>query len=104
MECIYVYSCGVPDLQLNGGQIDVERQNKRQILVQSLLQGPFEGYKFQQPEVESNLDRSVPPKVEAFCWQLLHGKITIKSNLAFLNLLQGSNYNCSFCVFGTSHG
>ncbi|XVF88973.1 hypothetical protein PTKIN_Ptkin19aG0094400 [Pterospermum kingtungense] len=40
---------------------------------------------------------SLPPKVETFCWQLLHGKIAVKVNLANRNALFGSNVCCTFC-------
>ncbi|XVF83559.1 hypothetical protein PTKIN_Ptkin16aG0498800 [Pterospermum kingtungense] len=38
-----------------------------------------------------------PPKVGAFCWQLLKGKIAVKDNLVSKNILQHSETFCSFC-------
>ncbi|XVF67343.1 hypothetical protein PTKIN_Ptkin10aG0113400 [Pterospermum kingtungense] len=32
-----------------------------------------------------------------FCWQLLHGSIAVKKNLAHRNLLHNSDANCSLC-------
>ncbi|XVE86117.1 hypothetical protein DITRI_Ditri18aG0010600 [Diplodiscus trichospermus] len=39
----------------------------------------------------------LPPKVKAFCRQLIKCKIAVKANLASFNLLQNSNQHCSFC-------
>ncbi|XVF78842.1 hypothetical protein PTKIN_Ptkin14bG0169800 [Pterospermum kingtungense] len=39
----------------------------------------------------------LPPKVKVFYWQLLHGKVAVKVNLAARNSLSTSDLNCTFC-------
>ncbi|XWS32576.1 hypothetical protein CRYUN_Cryun22dG0001300 [Craigia yunnanensis] len=54
----------------------------------------------------SNMDREIwksvwmglaPPKVEAFCWQLMRGRIATKDQLACRGLLDWSRAVCTFC-------
>ncbi|XVF79317.1 hypothetical protein PTKIN_Ptkin14bG0211600 [Pterospermum kingtungense] len=39
----------------------------------------------------------LPPKVEIFCWQLIHGKSAVKANLMTRNILQNNNILCPLC-------
>ncbi|GKV27536.1 hypothetical protein SLEP1_g36700 [Rubroshorea leprosula] len=41
---------------------------------------------------------SIPPKVSAFCWQLLHKKLPTKDNLSIRGICNAnSNLNCCWC-------
>ncbi|XVF42758.1 hypothetical protein PTKIN_Ptkin01aG0390000 [Pterospermum kingtungense] len=39
----------------------------------------------------------IPPKVEAFCWRLLKGRIPVKVNLAARSSMGGGELKCPFC-------
>ncbi|XVF41900.1 hypothetical protein PTKIN_Ptkin01aG0317600 [Pterospermum kingtungense] len=39
----------------------------------------------------------LPPKVELFCWQLLHGKVAVRANLASRNVMQIASTDCPLC-------
>ncbi|XVF46245.1 hypothetical protein PTKIN_Ptkin03bG0012000 [Pterospermum kingtungense] len=39
----------------------------------------------------------LPPKVESLCWQIFHGKVAVKVNLAERNTLRGLDLSCSLC-------
>ncbi|XVF55569.1 hypothetical protein PTKIN_Ptkin06aG0046500 [Pterospermum kingtungense] len=39
----------------------------------------------------------LPLKVESFCWQVLHGKVAVKTNLAGRNGYRGNDVLCLLC-------
>ncbi|XVF77973.1 hypothetical protein PTKIN_Ptkin14bG0090800 [Pterospermum kingtungense] len=39
----------------------------------------------------------LPPEVEIFCWQLIHGKLAVKANLMTRNILLNNNILCPLC-------
>lgn len=39
----------------------------------------------------------IPPKVEIFVWQLLHGRLPVRSNLAARGIIDDGYISCPFC-------
>ncbi|XVF45253.1 hypothetical protein PTKIN_Ptkin02bG0190300 [Pterospermum kingtungense] len=40
--------------------------------------------------------RLLPPKIEAFCWQVMHGKVAVKVNLVIKKFISEADSRCAF--------